>query len=425
MKQFKSVKFFLFAIVMILVLTACQDNSDNTSGNQSSDGQESSGERVSDESIGVTDDTIKIGAHIGVSGPVALIATEMRNGWNAALHEINKEGIHGRKLELIVEDDEYAPAKAVGSVRKLVDRDKVFAVTGGGTPTVMAVLDYLTEKEIPYLFPYAGQHERLNSLAGKEDGAPYLFMTHPDYATQYYNLTNYIIEEKGIDKIALLYQNDDAGADMIIGLTRALNDKGLEPLVLEGFEANATDFTAQIQKARNAGAEAIALGTTIRPGALIVEQADAMGYNPQYFAHATFADNNFLDLLGPLAEGIVGAYFLIPEDDDGEEMQRYLNALEEVAPGADPTFFSMYGYTTLMSLADALEEVGESPTREKLIEVIKKWDNKETELMGTLSFSGDDFDGKKSIYPIEVIDGKWTQVGDWIDLPEEVKFLEQ
>lgn len=422
MKKVLNFKVSLLIVVLVVLLAACQNDTDKAESNKGSDsGEPSSETRVSDESIGISDDKIKIGIHMGITGPAALLATEMINGWEAAVNELNKEGIHGREIDLIVEDDEYNPAKSVAVIRKLVDRDNVFAVTGGGTPTVMGVLDYLMEKEVPYMFPFAGQYEKLNSVAGKEE-APYLFMAHPDYATQYYILTKYIVEEQGIDKIGILYQNDDAGSDIQLGVNKALEDLGIELVAAEGFEANATDYTSQIQKVRNAGAEAVVLGTAVRQGALIVEQADAQGYHPQYFTHTTFADANFLDLLGPLAEGIMGVNFLNSEDDESAEMERFLSALEEVESGKEPTFFTMYAYSTMMSIGKAIEEAGESPTREKVVEVIQNWEDKETELMGTLTFSADNHDGKKIIYPTQIIDGKWTQIDDWLTLPEDVDF---
>lgn len=95
--------------------------------------------------VGVTDSEILIGEVLMLSGPAAFIGKSAAAGSKLAAAEINAAGgINGRKLKVLYEDDGYVPARSVSAMRKLVDVDKVFAVTGTtGGSGVTAVLPVL------------------------------------------------------------------------------------------------------------------------------------------------------------------------------------------------------------------------------------------------------------------------------------------
>src|SRR6187401_3802518 len=104
---------------------------------------------------GVTANEIVVGTAQDLSGPVVNFSKAAVNGMRMRVDEINAEGgINGRKLKLVVEDHGYDPKKAVLATQKLVQKDKIFAMVGTiGTPTSMASMPILFEKNIPHLFP--------------------------------------------------------------------------------------------------------------------------------------------------------------------------------------------------------------------------------------------------------------------------------
>src|SRR3954469_12707337 len=78
---------------------------------------------------GVDKDTILIGAYGPITGPSAFLGLGGRDGASIAIEQLNAAGgIHGRKLKMIFEDDGFSPAKALTSVKKLVEQDKVFMI---------------------------------------------------------------------------------------------------------------------------------------------------------------------------------------------------------------------------------------------------------------------------------------------------------
>src|SRR4030095_14405105 len=99
---------------------------------------------------GVTADRIRLGQAAVFTGPAAQLGIQMRNGIKAYFDEVNeKGGVHGRKLELVSEDDQYESAKAPAASKKLIEEHKVFALLGYvGTPTGVAHLPVVTEAKV-------------------------------------------------------------------------------------------------------------------------------------------------------------------------------------------------------------------------------------------------------------------------------------
>src|SRR5258706_2753203 len=104
---------------------------------------------------GVSKTEIVIGTEQDLSGPIVAFSKQLKNAMEMRVEEINASGgIHGRKLRLIIEDNGYDPKKAVLATQKLVQKDKIFAMVGLiGTPTALAAMPILFEKNIPNLFP--------------------------------------------------------------------------------------------------------------------------------------------------------------------------------------------------------------------------------------------------------------------------------
>jgi len=100
---------------------------------------------------GVTENSVKVGASLDMTGPIAFVGKSVADGMNVYFSAINDEGgIHGRKIIQVVEDHGYKPSRAAASVVKLNDRDKVFAIVGtAGTPTTLAMIPALERVKLP------------------------------------------------------------------------------------------------------------------------------------------------------------------------------------------------------------------------------------------------------------------------------------
>ena len=117
---------------------------------------------------GVTKDKVTLGSFLPLQSGLAAGATQMKEGCDAYFKYINESGgVNGRKIEWIVENDSYNPQQTAAVVKKLVDRDGVFAIVSTlGTVTNLAVLPFLAQRGVPIVDP-AGGHMLLNKPTDK------------------------------------------------------------------------------------------------------------------------------------------------------------------------------------------------------------------------------------------------------------------
>ncbi len=108
--------------------------------------------------VGVTDDTITLGAHFPLTGVAAPGYSEIPTGAKAYFDYVNAAGgVNGRQIEYIVKDDGYNPTNTSQVTNELVLKDEIFAMVGGlGTPTHSAVVDFLNSEGVPGLLRLLG-----------------------------------------------------------------------------------------------------------------------------------------------------------------------------------------------------------------------------------------------------------------------------
>ena len=358
---------------------------------------------------GVTATEIVIGAYDGLTGPIPLTGSQMQIGWQTAVEGINAAGgINGRRLRLLIEDDQYEPSRAVAAVRKLVERDNVFLMTGLGTPTTVVAARYLERVGVPLLFPLGASARQVNQAGLKS-----LFMAQPAYSSQAEAVIGWMIDNAGVKAPCQIIQTDPAGEDHSIGYRRAVEKRGL-PVIIEGTERGTMDFSAAVLKAKSAGCDMIYTGMPLEASARVVTAADRLGWHPKFVGFTSQADASLIRLLGPLAEGYHAAEITLPADSDAPAMQDYLRQLKASHPDTQPTFFITYAYAAMMLIAKAIRETPEPLTRKGVIATLEGWTNADGGLLGSISYTATDHDGKKTLYIIEVKDGRFHKVSDWI-----------
>ena len=356
---------------------------------------------------------IRIGAYNALTGPIPLTGKQMMTGWQAAVAAINDAGgVHGRKLELIVEDDGYEPSRAVAAARKLVERDQVLLVTGLGTPTTVVVAKYLEQHKVPLLFPMGASSTELNQA-----GLTQLFMAHPAYSTQAELVVGWMMDNRGSKKPCIIYQVGSSGEDSLLGSKKAAQARGIQLAAAESFERGASNFSAQVLKMKTAGCDMVFTATTLEGTALVVTASERVDFKPQFSGYTTQADSTLIKLLGPLSENFFAADIMVRPDDDVPAMRAYLANLKKFSPEAEPTFFVTYAYAAMMLIADAIRDAGPNPSRDKVVAAMEKgWAQKVSPLMGPVSIHGANHDGKRSLYIVQVKGGKWVKASDWLSV---------
>jgi ABC-type branched-subunit amino acid transport system substrate-binding protein len=227
---------------------------------------------------GATDTAIKIGNTMPYSGPASVYGTVGKSA-AAYFRKVNAEGgIGGRKIEFISLDDAYSPPVAVEQTRKLVEQQKVLLIFGPlGTPTNAATQKYLNIRKVPQLFVSSGA-ERW----GDHRQFPWSIGFNPTYVTEGRIYAAHILASRPDAKVAVLYQNDEFGKDIVRGLLDGLCDKARSMVVAQAsYEVSDPTVDSQIISLRSSGADTLMNFSQTKFAAQTIRKMAAIGWKPR------------------------------------------------------------------------------------------------------------------------------------------------
>lgn len=211
-------------------------------------------------SQGITDTTIKVGNSAATSGAFAPVGVPFNAGIEAYIKKVNDTGgIQGRQIEFVHYDDEFDPVKGMAYAEQLINDDKVFALVGHfGTPTIGATLDLLKESGIPTVYFAAGIAELYNEDATSVANGMGLYPVQPIYVTEGRLMVARAIEEHAAKKIGVIFTNDDAGKDLLVGVENQVEKLGGEySVVKEQINPGAADVSSAALKMKNENVDVI------------------------------------------------------------------------------------------------------------------------------------------------------------------------
>lgn len=338
------------------------------------------------QDVGVTATEILLGEVQPMSGPASLIGKAGAAGSKLAIAEINdKGGINGRKLRAIYEDDGYVPARSVSAVKKLIDSDKVFALTGTtGSSHMVAMLPTIEEAKIPTIV-----HMAPNPAVVKPR-RPTVFMIGPDYDYAGYVPVSYMIEKMGqkSGKFGILYQDDDFGKALLSGYQKAVKQHGASSVAEVPFKRGAKDFSAEVLSLREKGVTAVYLGTLTTESAAIMSEFRRLGMTPVIGTLWAGQLPAAVKLAAPAGfEYLIPDYYASNYDPAG---QKLMETAKKYLSADDYNNFNRYtvsGYVGTKVLAEGIRRCGANVTRTCVVAELNKLKNFDTGgLTGPLSF---------------------------------------
>lgn len=321
---------------------------------------------------GASDTEIRIGNASPQSGPVSAYGT-ISKVTEAYINMVNdRGGINGRKVKFIIYDDQYSPPKTIEVTRRLVEQDEVLALSGNiGTGTSLAIRRYVNDKKVPILMISSGS-EKLNDP--KE--YPWTMPFNPSYEAQGHLYGMNILKTKPDAKIAVLYQNDDFGKDLLKGLKRGLGDKAKIMVVGEAsYETSDPSVDSQIVQLKASGANVFVNFSLARAGAQAIRKVYDLGWRPeqQYissegaYVKATFEPAGIEKSVGVLSMAYFKDAAQSRWDSDPETIE-YKAFLKKYMPNQDVTnSLAVYGYISGQALEYVLKKAGNNLTRENLL----------------------------------------------------------
>lgn len=322
---------------------------------------------------GVSDTEIIIGMMTDLSGVTAVQGSNAAKAIRLAFDAANAAGgIAGRKINFIVEDDQYLVPKAVQAMNKLLNRDNIFfAIGSGGTPHVDAVLPSMIEKQVPNVFPLTCARSMF------EPFNRYKFGQFSSYYDQMRAAVKYFVEQRGRKTIGMMYQDTDFGKDNLAGAQAQVAAMGMKLAAITGHRPTDTDFNASLQVMKDAKCDAIMMGTIVKDTTIICQTARKMGWDVDLVGQFASYATAVAEVPGGAAEGF---YSMSPalyrySDDPRPKVQEFFKAYK-AAYGIEPNYLGEAGYTQALFVLDVLRKVGRDLTTDSFIagmESMKDW----------------------------------------------------
>jgi branched-chain amino acid transport system substrate-binding protein len=321
-------------------------------------------------------DKLKIGVVSTLSGPPAVLGTQMRNGFLLGVKSLGGK-LGGREVEVVVQDDELKPDVAVNKVKALIDRDKVEFVVGPIFSNILqAIMKPATDGGAILISPNAGT----SNFAGK-DCNPNFFVTSYQNDQNHEVLGKYA-QDKGIKKAFIMAPNYQAGKDALAGFKRYFKGEVLDEVYVP---LNQLDYSAELSKIAAASPEAIFVFLPGGMGVNFVKQFRQAGLADKItFLSAFTVDEGTLPAQQDAAIGFFGGSNWAPNLDNPQN-KAFVAAFEKEY-GAVPGSYAFQAYDAAMLIDSALKATsGKTDNKDALRAALMKADFKS--LRGAFKFN--------------------------------------
>jgi len=314
---------------------------------------------------------IKLGQTMPYSGPASAYGTigKLHQAYFKMLNE--NGGVNGRKINLISLDDGYSPPKAVEQVRRLVEQDEVLALFQTlGTPSNSAIHKYVNAKKVPHLLLATGA-----TKWGDPKNFPWTMGFNPSYAAEGAIYGRYLIKTKPNAKVAILYQNDDYGKDLLRGVEETLSGPHAKMIVKKAsYEVSDPTVDSQILTLQGSGADTFINITTPKFAAQAVRKAWDSGWKPLHIVNNVGASVGSVLVPAGLEKSVgllTMQYYKDPNDPqwkDDPSMLEWRGFMGRYYRDGDPKDASnLYAYITAQLMVHILKQCGNDLTRENVM----------------------------------------------------------
>ncbi|MFC1825413.1 ABC transporter substrate-binding protein [Thermodesulfobacteriota bacterium] len=368
--------------------------------------------------VGVTDTTVTLGSIYQVTGIGAQWGIARNESHGALLKYINeKGGIHGRKIIIRHENDNFEPPRSILAFKKLVEVDKVFAfVSGFGGRTMDAVVPLAQKAKIPYLF-FSG-----NSGSYIWPVKRYIFPWMPLYEDFPRVQVDYLANDlkKPNARIAYVYSDSVAGKGAQRGLLHQIKTfyPGMKIVGSEKIQYGALDMSAQVFKLRKEKPDVVMVFCYLTDAAKFAQEMEKVGWKPPHvmlYAGAS-ADVKLIELAGSAVEGAYGQYVFPSVENDMPGVNFYKEVCKKYLPGnkKHPSQPGLLGFIELQLALEALKLAGRNLTRESFVDTLEnRFKNVDLQSIAPVTYAPDKHWGLNHTFLTRVQGQKFIKVTGW------------
>jgi branched-chain amino acid transport system substrate-binding protein len=304
---------------------------------------------------------VKIGAIFSVTGPASFLGAPEEKTARMLAEQINAAGgVNGRKIQLIVKDSTGSPEKAVSFAKQLIEEDQVLAIIGPSTSGETMQIKALCEENGMILVSCAAAEVIVNPVA------KHVFKV-PQKDSQAVSWIFRTAKEKGITKLAVLSSNDGFGSAGKKQLNELAKAEGMEIVVDEVYDKQATDLTDILTKVKaNSSVQAVVNWSIVPAQSIVAKNMKQLGLTVPLFQSHGFGNRKYVEQAGAAAEGILfpaGRLLIVDELPDSHPQKAVLSAYRrdyETRYKEDVSTFGGHAYDALMIVVEAVKKAGDT-----------------------------------------------------------------
>jgi branched-chain amino acid transport system substrate-binding protein len=342
---------------------------------------------------GVTDREIRFGIVIPFTGSAKENGQNYKQGIDVAFAKINDAGgVNGRLLKLIPADDGFEPARTVGAMKQLLEKEQVFGFFGNlGTPTAEVSVPYALEQRTLFFAPFTG-----GTAVRHDPPDRYVFNYRPSFMEEADAAVRYLLKVRKLkpNQIAAFGENDAFGDQGFAGIAKAYRAIGVSDAAILRltYNRNTIDVDDAVNQLRlqKIPIRAVVMTATTRPAAKFIEKTHdlfpGMIYTNMSVSGATALADELM-LLGPrFTDNIIVTQTVPAVSGYSSEVLEFKNALTKYYPGVNPDYLSLEGFIAANILIDALKRCGPQVETERLVDVLETTRNLDLGLGAPISF---------------------------------------
>ena len=362
---------------------------------------------------GVSKTEVVVGSIQDLSGPLVSFGKPVRDGMVMRVEQANNAGgVHGRKIKLVVEDSGYDTKKAVLAGDKLINSNKAFAVVGtlGAAPAV-ATIDAVVDAGALHLFPLNSQRTMFDPFHKLKFAA----------FTPYTESTRAGVREmlkKGYKRVAILYQDDEFGLDVVNGTEAALKEANMALVEKTSYKRGATEFSSQMQKIKAANPDLIVLATIVRETIGSIAEARKIGYTGDFFGSQGSYIGALPKLGGKAIEGLYNVNEIpVPYRDtpgNSKLLNEWMDAYR-ARTNLDAETGAVMGWFVMDMFIKTLEKTGPALTTDNFLKALES-STFPRSFLGTpdISFGPKKHLGNSQARIAQAQNGRWVNVTDFV-----------
>ena len=328
---------------------------------------------------GVTDKTVKLACLVDLSGPGKYGGPPIAEAFRDYVAWVNDTGgIHGRKIDLIVEDNGILPTPTMAAARKVIFKDEVLAIGFNlGSAGTSAILPLCEENQV-VIMPH-GANKRFYSPGNK-----WVFVPHTVQFSMASRAVEYVLEKNPKARIGMIYQDDDFGLEGLEGARAAAAFMKTQLVKEAPYKVGTIDFSPHMTAMKEAGVDSLVLWTYLPQSGAVIKERAKMGWDVQLISNNTTGVPPLFGLVGDLAEGymLVTPYAPLHTDTPGmktvrEVNKKYGNPEKTLANPMYPDYLYLAAWGYISAMVEGFKKAGPNLNPETLVrglENIKDFD---------------------------------------------------